>query len=674
MQSLDWRRHLTIPMALPDTTEELKAHLNAILEEPKKTQLRVRLVQIFTAQLVDVEALAPSLFPTLVPLLASVLHVVEQDPTVLTVLLQKLLQNVSFTQLLTLADHTTFLALLSSAVPPIQLLGLFLLHKAAASTGDVAIVATWNEVCKELVNTTLCANDTAVHKEANRVLLAFLLVDLPPSASGDVKTMERSGGSGLFWRRFFSDRDIYQMILQICSWNGSPGSFSEKTKAQSRLLGLIPSLAEMDWNTVTAHTFPDLVQIYTIGTTKANNLLDFATYGMVKLENDVMMGMLHLEYLSELLAATTPSDKAVTYLSQSQIGKHQEAVGLFLHPRIFTRDDMEIGLLESRAGKYCSAYAQLYPAHLADATSASIILPKDVKDHFPDFSHAEYSKIRTKFSSDGTRLVDLFLAHIAQALDTSRNPKTAYEPPITCLHLLTSLPPDVLVSPPPFSVDCGIISRQGYDKWRSSNSVVALIPLSPPVPEYISTLGALFSSSQYLYSIYTILLYNQAAGLATPLVASPDATPSMVVAASLWAKILSIAKASALADACLASISLIQAVADTPRWDGVLEILRQLQLMEFILRPPERHTARRVADPESTEFRVAMLKYNIVQSLAKVVREVGKDLGGNVREVEGVNEEKVELAKRWGNPIIQRARMGLWDAEQQPVVGTMEEE
>jgi len=43
----------TNPMALPDTTEELKAHLNAILEEPK-TQIRVRLVQTFTAQLVDV--------------------------------------------------------------------------------------------------------------------------------------------------------------------------------------------------------------------------------------------------------------------------------------------------------------------------------------------------------------------------------------------------------------------------------------------------------------------------------------------------------------------------------------------------------------------------------------------------------------------------------------------
>jgi len=599
---------------------------------------------------------------------------VEQDPTVLTVLLQKLLRNVPFTQLLTLADPTTFLSLLSSPVPPIQLLGLFLLHKAATSTGDVAIVATWNEVCKELVNTTLCANDTAVHKEANRVLLAFLLADLPSSVSGDGTTTERSGGSGLFWRRIFSDRDIYQMILHVCSWSGSPDSFSEKTKTQSRLLGLIPSLAEMDWNTVTAHTFPDLVQKYTIGTTKANNLLDFATYGMVKLENDVMMRMLHHEYLSELLAATTPSDKALTYLSQSQVGKHQEAVWLFLHPHIFTKNDNEIGLLESRAGRYCSTYAQLYPAHLVNATSASIILPKDVKDQFPDFSHAEYSKIRTELSSEGTRLVDLFLAHIAQALDTSRNPKTAYEPPATCLHLLTSLPPDVLVSPPTFSVDSGIISRQEYGRWRSSNSVIALIPaLSPPLPEYISTLGALFSSSQYLYSIYTILLYNQAARSATPLVASPDATPPMPVTLSLWGKILSIAKAPALADACLASISLIQAVADTPRWDGVLEILRQMQLMEFILRPPERHTARRVADPESTEFRIAMLKYEIVQSLAKVVRGVGGDSEGNVGEVEGVNGEKAELAKRWGKTIMQRARMGLWDAEQQPVVGTMEE-
>lgn len=504
------------------------------------------------------------------------------------------------------------------------------------------------------------------------MLLAFLLADLPSSTGGNGTAMERSGGSGLFWRRIFSDRDIYQMILHACSWSGSPDSVPTKTRAQSRLLGLIPGLAEMDWNTLTVHTFPDLVQKYTVGTTKANNLLDFATYGMVKLESDVMMGMLHLEYLSELLTATTPSDRALTYLSQSQVGKHQEAIWLFLHPRIFTQDDMEISLLGSRAGKYCSTYAQLYPTHLINATSASVILPKDAKDQFPDFLHAEYSKVRTKFSNEETRLVDLFLTHIAQALDTSRNPKAAYEPPVTCLHLLTSLPPNVLVSPPAFPVDSGIISRQEYDKWRSSNSIIALVPLSLPLPEYISTLGALFASSQYLYSIYTILLYNQAARLATPLVASPDATPSMLVALSLWTKILSIAKAPALADACLASISLIQAVADTPRWDGVLEILRQIQLMEFILRPPVRHTARRVADPESTEFRIAMLKYDIIQSLVKVVREVGGDSEGNVREVEGVNEEKVELVKRWGKTIMQRARMGLWDTEQQPVVETME--
>ncbi|KAF8419502.1 hypothetical protein BGX38DRAFT_1280381, partial [Terfezia claveryi] len=237
------------------------------------------------------------------------------------------------------------------------------------------------------------------------------------------------------------------------------------------------------------------------------------------------------------------------------------------------------------------------------------------------------------------------------------NPGRAYDPPVTCLHLLTSLPPDVLVSPPAFSVDSGTISRQEYDKWRSSNSVIALIPvLSPPLPEYISTLGALFSSSQYLYSIYTILLYNQATRPTTPLVASPDATPSIPVTSSLWAKVLSIAKAPALADACLASISLIQAVADTPRWDGVLEILKQIQLMEFILRPPERHT---------------LGEWLILKSLAKLVQGIGGDSEGNIREVEGVNGEKAELAKRWGKTIMQRARMGLWNAEQQPVVGTI---
>lgn len=618
------------------------------------------------------EALASTLFPTLVPLLASVLQVVQQDPSVLTALLQRLLQHVPFSQVLALADPHTFLALLSSPAPSIQLLGLFLLHKASFSTGDVAIVATWNEVCKELINTTLCVNDTAVHKEANRVLLALLLVDLPSNTSGNGSSGEGSEGSGLLWRRIFSDRDIYQMILHVCSWNGSSNSFSEKTNSQSRLLALIPSLAEMDWNAITTSNFPDLFETYSIGTTKASSLLDFATYGMVRLENDVMMGMLYLEYLTELLVSTSPSQKALTYLSQPQIAKHQLAIGLFLHSHNFTQDAMDIELLGSRAGKYCSAYAQLHPEHLLNASSTTIILPRDVKDQFPQFSDAEYSKIRTNFSTGGTRLVDLFLTRISQALDSGRKFKTSYEAPAISLHLLTSLPQQTLVSPPTFSADSEIISRQEYEKWASSNSIITLVPLSPPLPEYISTLGSLFSSSNYLYSIYATSVYNQETRSATPTVATPHSTPSFAVTMSLWSKVLGIAKAPALADACLAAISLIQAVCNTPLWDGVLEILRQVQLMEFILRPPERHTARRVADPESTEFRIAMLKYDIVQTLVKVVREVGGDSEGSIRAIEGVNQEKAELAKRWGRTIMQRGRMGMWDSEQQPVVGTME--
>jgi len=140
-----------------------------------------------------------------------------------------------------------------------------------------------------------------------------------------------------------------------------------------------------------------------------------------------------------------------------------------------------------------------------------------------------------------------------------------------------------------------------------------------------------------------------------------------------WTKILDIAKAPALAEACLAAISLILAVAGTTVWDGVVEIMKQFPLMKFILSSPERHTARRVADPGSTEFRMAMLKYEIVQILATAVKEVGGDSEGAVREVEGVNQEKAELARKWGKVIMRRAKTGMWDSEQQPLVGTMEE-
>ena len=570
-----------------------------------------------------------------------------------------------FSQVLALADPSTFLALLSSPASPIQLLGLFLLRKATSSTGDVAIVATWNDVCRQLVNITLCVNDTAVHRAANQVLLSLLLTDLPSSAGNG------RGGSGLFWRRVFSDKDIYQMILHVCSWRDNSESFAQKTRSQSRFLSLIPDLAKLDWGTVMASSFADLVQKYSIGAVQASSLLDFATYGMIRPGNDVMMGMLHIEYFADLLFSASPSEKALAYLSQPKVAKHQEAIGLFLHPRVFTKDEMDIRLLESRAGKYCSAYAQLYPQHLLSASSRSIILPTSVKTDYPAFSDAEYTQIREQFDKEGVKLVDLFLSHIAQALDPTRTTNIAYNPPAASLHLLSSLPAVSLISPPNFSADSGVISRHQYDNWASSNSVVTLIPLSPPMPEYISTLGSLFSKSQYLYSTYVISFYNHGYQTAT---VAPDPSPSAsFTCMPFWTKILDIAKAPALAEACLAAISLILAVARTTVWDGVVEIMKQFPLMKFILSSSERHTARRVADPGSTEFRIAMLKYEVVQILATAVKEVGGDAEGAVREVEGVNQEKAELARKWGKVIMRRAKIGMWDSEQQPLVGTMEE-
>ncbi|KAF8468939.1 hypothetical protein BDZ91DRAFT_721427 [Kalaharituber pfeilii] len=650
-------------MALPETTEDLKAHLRALRENPSSTVLRVRLVETFTAQLTDVENLAPALVPDIVPLVASVLQVVQQDPTCLTILLQRLLQHVPFSNILSLAEPRTFLALLQSPAPSIQYLGLFLLEKASQSSGDVAIVATWNDVCMELVKTVLCAADTGVHNEAQKVLLALLRVDLPENfleAGGD--STSTSSGSGLFWRRIFSDRDIYELILRVCSWNESNESFSVKTRAQSRLLGLIPRLAELDWSMITATTFPDLVGRFSISSTSVSNLLDFAILGMVKSQNDVMMEMLHIDFFSSLLASTAPSDKALAYLSQPKIAKHQQCIGFFLHPHIFTKDDMDISLLQSRAAKYCSTYSELFPEHLIDASAASILLPNGIASRLPTFSWA--------------KLADLILTHIAQAMDHVRKPEILYNPPATSLHLLTSLPTSVLLSPPSFAVESQLLSAPLHQRWVSSGSIITLIPLSPPSSEYISTLAVILSSSRSLYSIFTTFVHNQEYRITTPIAAASDLTaaPSSTICAAFWGKILGVARAPALAGACLASISLIHSVASAKSWDGLVEVMKQIDLMEFILRPPERHTARRVADPESTEFRIATLKYEVVQVLAKGVRECGGDSQGVFRAPETAvgTSEKVELAKRWGKVIMQRARMGLWESEMQPVIGTME--
>ncbi|KAH8802759.1 hypothetical protein F5884DRAFT_482497 [Xylogone sp. PMI_703] len=296
--------------------EELEDHVRQLIDDPS-IPLNAKLFDEVGLQLT--EANISPLIPRLLPNLTQALLVYEKDPTILCSLAIKLLQPVTFTQCLQLASEEALSQALRSPAPAANILAITVIEKAARSPSDTSILSIMKGVIEDFLRTWLCSPDVGVGKKATEALGDLLQVDSDrKNFTGIKERMEnlhistplnlnssQPPGQGLLWRRIFHDREIYEMILSLCSFEtvgNGPGQIDErqKTLAQGRLLDLIPRLAILDFQEISSSHFPD-ISVVPNRHTAEYGLLGFAALDMVTDREDLLMRVTLLNFYAEFL-------------------------------------------------------------------------------------------------------------------------------------------------------------------------------------------------------------------------------------------------------------------------------------------------------------------------------------------------------------------------------------
>ena len=333
-----------------DLLEQVDMRVAEIIQEPQRDSLLNQLSAL----------LEPSL---------------EQDITPIAQLINRLTypMRYSFSRVLAISPAVDFLAGLTVALPPVNIVTLHLLEKAKYRTSDIGILAGKPEVAGALVRLWLCTQDTAVAVKAKDVLIGLLLADEESEdnmgSSFDSGIME----AGLMWRRVFRDRDIYGSIFTTCSLSnvGEPGHLSkrEKTVAQARLLDLV---LKLDSEPLRTSQIPEIEQKYDVGD---GGLLSFAAIKMVDYKTDVLMHMTLLDFLTDYLSSahtTIPStgDDSMEIKNVSSYnlqflrkhGLHDRSMALYLNPQ--AQDPIDMSILYGASARYIATYCSTYPEDL----------------------------------------------------------------------------------------------------------------------------------------------------------------------------------------------------------------------------------------------------------------------------------------------------------------------
>ncbi|GAP86931.2 hypothetical protein SAMD00023353_2400810 [Rosellinia necatrix] len=295
----------TIPVLGVDDLEE---HLDRLISDPDRP-LEVKLFDHVELQMTDANILP--LIPRLLPKITDILRRYQHDPTPLCSLATKLLGPLTFIQVMSLASEEVLIQALRSPAPPANLLAMTVLAKAAGSPGDAAVLAAMKDIITTFLTQWLSTPHVGVGEKGSRVLGDLLDVDSdirPPqglAVSGAEIAVRRPPGQGFMWRRVFNDRDVYGLILSLCSNGPHQGvqvglSPHQLSLAQGRLLRLLPRLSALNFTAVTKTNIPDLHQRYA-NSEGAGGLLYFAALHMVD-KDDVLMHLSLIDFFEALLS------------------------------------------------------------------------------------------------------------------------------------------------------------------------------------------------------------------------------------------------------------------------------------------------------------------------------------------------------------------------------------
>ncbi|KAG9233691.1 hypothetical protein BJ875DRAFT_505237 [Amylocarpus encephaloides] len=307
--------------------EELEDHLQQVVAAPD-TELNAKLFDEVELQLTETNI--PPIIPRLLPNLAQILLTHQGDPTILASLAIKLLRAIRFTEALTLASEDALVQALQSPAPAANLLAMTIIGKATKSPSDTAILSIMKPLIESFLHKWLSSPHVEVGEKATQMLGDLLEVDCDRRSSAGIDTkmsgLQIAGGmppgQGLLWRRIFHDRDIYDLIFSLCSFQtigdgGEQLDARQKSLAQGRLLRVLPRLSALDFYTVTHTHFPEIDSRHGVPNGE-QGLLYFAMVDMVNKEEDMLMHITLIDLFVELLermSTTELTKSTMNYLA-----------------------------------------------------------------------------------------------------------------------------------------------------------------------------------------------------------------------------------------------------------------------------------------------------------------------------------------------------------------------
>ncbi len=242
--------------------------------------------------------------------LVRLLPMLQQDPSLVTRLLLRLLEQSSFSEIQAIDPDLDFAAGLDPSYPPFNAPTVTLLSKAADSKSDAELLARMPKVLHALVKLWLYTQESRTATNIHFLLLKLLRVDggYPQGFEDDPRI--RSLYPGGVWRRLFGDKDIYELFYDVCDLTCSQPELShaDKTQAQGRLLELLPKMAALNWDIVLRSHNVEIESRH--GLRRGEGLLHFAAFRMVDVKSDIMMDIMLTSFYADLLKCVdVPSPK-----------------------------------------------------------------------------------------------------------------------------------------------------------------------------------------------------------------------------------------------------------------------------------------------------------------------------------------------------------------------------
>ncbi|KAK3352866.1 hypothetical protein B0T25DRAFT_590628 [Lasiosphaeria hispida] len=298
--------------------EELDAHLDELVQD-QTVPLNAKLFDEVELQLTGSNM--PPLVVRFLPRLTAILEQYTEDPTILASLAVKLLGPVTFTQVLSLTSEESLVQALDSPAPAANILAMTVIHKAAASPADAAILSAMPQLVAAFIRRWLAAPQVEVGQKGGKVLGDLLDIDCelpipppPPSnTSGTEIALRKSPGQGKLWRRLFADKQLYTLLLALCAGRHPDTSRDQHqlSLAQGRVLRVLPRLAALNFQAVSRSNIaaPTAVrftnghgggQESVAGPRPGEGLLQFAALRMVD-RSDVLLHLSVVDFFEVFL-------------------------------------------------------------------------------------------------------------------------------------------------------------------------------------------------------------------------------------------------------------------------------------------------------------------------------------------------------------------------------------